>query len=64
MVFRAIFKIKTTSEFFKDYQNTTKSKDKCYLRSLKNLRAYIFFQIPLETMQLSVNDINEIKIRQ
>ena len=30
-----------TSEFFKDYQNSTTPKDECYLRALKNSRVLL-----------------------
>ena len=42
MVVSAIWKKTRKSEFFKDYQNSTSSKDESYLRSLKNLRVRIF----------------------
>jgi hypothetical protein len=45
MVSSAIWKRTCTSEFFKDYQNCTSPKDECNLKSLKNSRVYVFFQI-------------------
>ena len=46
--FQAQFRGKTkqnearTTKFFKDYQNSTSTKDDCYLRSLKNSQAHDF----------------------
>ena len=42
MVSSAILKTTRTSEFFKDHQNSTSPKDKCYLRSFENLRVREF----------------------
>ena len=43
-----------TSEFFKNYQNCTSPKDECNLKSLKNSRVYVFFQIARETIVLLI----------
>ena len=37
----AIWKKTRTSEFIKDYQNSTTPKDECYLRALKNSRVLL-----------------------
>ena len=52
MVSSAIWKKTCTSEFFKDDQNCTSPKDECNLKSLKNSRVYVFFQIARETILL------------
>ena len=45
MVSSAILKKTRTSEFFKDYQNSTTPKDECYLRSMKNSRVRVFSKL-------------------
>ena len=50
---------KNMHEFSKDYQNCTSPKDECNLKSLKNSRVYVFFQIARETKLLLINNMHE-----
>ena len=50
-----------TSEFFKDYQNSTTPKDECYLRALKNSRVLLLINNIHD--KLHVNNIHDKVMR-